>query len=431
MREPEGRLALWCRTAGVAAIATSLACGGAAMTGDGEAGGPDGGPGEGGDGGDSCSGETCEVVCQSGTRPLGEGADYSIAPAVAADDQGYAVAWTDDRADREGIHLALIGRDGVLRGEPARIVDRGSAVRLGDLTLSWTGDGYGLAWAAYTSGASEIYFARLDATGQKLGSDRRVTEAAGYSTSPSLVWNGAGFGLSFSDARTGSTLAYFVRLDDSGEKLGDENPLAVASGRAAQPDVVWNGASYDLVLAGYNDNLEAIYFTRVDATGQQLSDAHFVVPSNFNWIGEPSTVVSSPSFTWNGDGYGIAWAGRPAGTSGRVVYLTILDRNGVKLGDHHLIGPTHLNSKPQITWTGDSYSILLGEELAAAQDRVLLAQFMVSADGESSTRGVVSTVSLVRDQPSQVWSEAGAAQVFGEGEDKDAERVIVLRSTCP
>lgn len=58
----------------------------------------------------------------------------------------------------------------------------------------WTGDRWGLSWSDRRDGNFEIYFAALDAAGNKLApGDERITVSSGFSLYPSIAWSGQAF----------------------------------------------------------------------------------------------------------------------------------------------------------------------------------------------------------------------------------------------
>ena len=69
--------------------------------------------------------------------------------------------------------------------------------------LAWTGSEYGLAWSDWREGNSEIYFALLSSQGETLVPAKQVTTTAAYAGEPSLAWQGAGYGLAWTDQREG------------------------------------------------------------------------------------------------------------------------------------------------------------------------------------------------------------------------------------
>lgn len=58
----------------------------------------------------------------------------------------------------------------------------------------WTGDRWGVVWSDRRDGNYEIYFAALDAQGQKLSpGDERITVSRGFSLYPRIAWTGREF----------------------------------------------------------------------------------------------------------------------------------------------------------------------------------------------------------------------------------------------
>jgi hypothetical protein len=68
-----------------------------------------------------------------------------------------------------------------------------------------------VSWYDDRDGNAEIYFARIDSSGNKIGSDVRITNDSSDSVYPSLVWNwtSAEYGVSWTDNRDGNFNIYF------------------------------------------------------------------------------------------------------------------------------------------------------------------------------------------------------------------------------
>jgi hypothetical protein len=79
----------------------------------------------------------------------------------------------------------------------------------------WSGAELGMIWADFRNGILEPYFARLDATGTKLGDDQRVStggldiELDGHD----LAWTGARFAIAWGDKRSGDPELYVALAD--------------------------------------------------------------------------------------------------------------------------------------------------------------------------------------------------------------------------
>ncbi|NMC68996.1 MAG: hypothetical protein GYA57_02885, partial [Myxococcales bacterium] len=59
---------------------------------------------------------------------------------------------------------------------------------------------------------AELYFARLDETGRKIGTERRITTAPGRPWRPALANRGDAWGLAWADERDGNFEIYFTTL---------------------------------------------------------------------------------------------------------------------------------------------------------------------------------------------------------------------------
>jgi hypothetical protein len=94
--------------------------------------------------------------------------------------------------------------------------------------LKWNGTEFGLAWTDYrNAGNREVYFRRLSATGAPLGGEVRVTNDAADSAWPDLSWNDQDreWAIVWHDTRDGNAEVYFTRLSATGQKVGSDMRL--------------------------------------------------------------------------------------------------------------------------------------------------------------------------------------------------------------
>ena len=94
--------------------------------------------------------------------------------------------------------------------------------------LVWNGAGYGLVWNDNRSGnhQAEVFFARLDRNGVKVGLDVRVTFNLSNKMIWSMTWTGSEYGLVWDDDRTGRQEVFFARLDPDGVKIFADRQLS-------------------------------------------------------------------------------------------------------------------------------------------------------------------------------------------------------------
>src|SRR4029077_8301985 len=133
-----------------------------------------------------------------------------------------------------------------------------------------TGTVYGVAWSDTSLGNAEIYFARLDTLGNRIGAVVRVTTSGGASTAPDLVWTGNQFALTWFDDRDLNTEIYFARLGADGTKLGGDVRVTNDVGRSEFPSMAWTGTEFVIVWNDPRDVSFQIYFARISAAGTKV-----------------------------------------------------------------------------------------------------------------------------------------------------------------
>lgn len=228
-------------------------------------------------------------------------------------------------------------------------------------SLAWTGSEYGIAWEDFRDGSNQIYFARLDSLGNKIGNDVRITFSSGGAGKPNLVWNGTEYGLAWSDLRdnnAGSEI-YFVRIDSLGNKIGSDVRITTAWGESYWVSMVWNGTGYGLVWEdGRNSNWE-IYFARINSLGSKIgSDVRITTNTANSW---------NPQIIWTGADYGITWMDDRAGNWD--IFFAKVNSSGIKsTGDIQVTSlPTH-SMWSTIDWTGTDYGIAWTDERDGNQE---------------------------------------------------------------
>ncbi|MHC4837224.1 MAG: TolB family protein [Planctomycetota bacterium] len=198
----------------------------------------------------------------SETRVTTTDAD-SVLPSLVRTDTGYAVAWTEIGGGTQNIMMQRLTVGGVLDGDPIAVTDTDSTSSTP--SLAWNGNGYGVAWQDTRSGQVQIWFQEINANGGLVNAAVRVSQDNRASSAPSLVWNGDGYGVAWQDGRNVSNFEiWFSHLGLNGvpSALGDVQ-ISNAPGLSFTPSLVWTGARYgaawdDRRIA--NNNAE-IYFT--------------------------------------------------------------------------------------------------------------------------------------------------------------------------
>ncbi|MBK7397641.1 MAG: hypothetical protein IPJ34_15440 [Myxococcales bacterium] len=146
----------------------------------------------------------------------------------------------DDKPKKDGKELGarvvvrLLDGTGTPVGPTSLISERG--LPKGDVAVAWTGEGDKasgvVAYASRAEGDEEIYVARLDSKGQKLGNSARITSAKGSASDVAVSsLPEGGYLLAWVDGRKEDQPAvYAVRLDKDGKKQGSEVKVGGGAG---------------------------------------------------------------------------------------------------------------------------------------------------------------------------------------------------------
>ena len=241
---------------------------------------------------------------------------------------GYGLVWNElggirfTPVDRDGVPVDVCGT--VISGEDNHASP----------SLAWNGQGYGVTYRAaepntdYLTIFDEIYFRRVaaDASLPDVGPTRLTYDPA-RSQWNSLVWADGGWAVSWSDDRASAALfteVYFARMNDLGQKVDPPG---------------------DIRLTCCNDDTSGFtrYFNELAWTGAEygLGYAENSHPTDVtgdvffrradaqgNPVGTPVLMTPDTAkraghvdLAWNGTTYGMVWYDRPQGVNADQVYF--------------------------------------------------------------------------------------------------------------
>jgi hypothetical protein len=296
----------------------------------------------------------CDTVCD-GAEPLGSDrrvseASNAMSPAAVFTGLQYGIAWEDQRDGNREIYFARTDPSGVKLGPDLRVTN--NAAESSNPTLVWTGSEYGLAWEDTRDGNREIYFTRIDTSGTEIGGDIRITIAGGDSVHPSLAWNGSEYGVAWEDARGGLPQIYFARLSFAGVKIGSDVQVTTGFTASSTPSLVWTGSEYGLAW-NRATTVNDVYFVRLDSLGAPIGGETRVT--------DVAKRKDAPSLAWNGNGFGVAWTDYRNGLNTEI-YLARLDALGTEIGDEKRVTDSTGGSLvPRLTWSGGEYGVAWGD----------------------------------------------------------------------
>lgn len=281
--------------------------------------------------------------------------------------------------------------------------------------LAWTGAEYGVLWTDWRNGTgnADLYFRHLSASGTPLGIDVRVTTAPFSQGASSLVWNGSAYAAAWTDWRFGGSTpeVYFVRLDRSGNRIGSEVRVTNDPAFSGGQSLIWTGHDYGVVWIDARTGQPEVYFTRLDATGTKIAtDMQVTDTPHF---------VEYVAVTWNGAGYGIIWTTRDVITRDYHVFFIQLDSLGNTIGANlRLTSLPGTYYGPAVTWTGHEYAVSWRRNPSHPDDDygVYFARVDAAGNPIGSELRVTDGFSY-SDEPSLLWNGLEIALAWSEQRD--------------
>ena len=362
---------------------------------------------------ESCNGACNAPETWSTDERLTNDTAVSGAPDLEWNGAGYGLAWHDERTGNSEIFFARL--DSSLRKVGIENLVTGDAAVSANPTLAWTGSEYGVAWRDSRDGNYEIYFNRLDADGGPLGSAMRITEDGGQSYGPSMVWTGSEYGVAWQDDRDGDWGIWFSRIDPAGNKIGPDVRVSNTGGNAWNPFLIWTGSVYAVAWREERDGNWEIYFARIDELGNRIGDEVRVT-------NDPAG-SRIPSLAWTGSEYGIAWYDQRDGNN--EIYFTILDADGNKPGaDVRVTSQVASSAVPRLVWTGDEYGVVWYDN-RHGNFEVLFAT-LGPAGNKLSPDLRISNATGLSEWPVLAWS--GSEYAMAWQDDRDGNYEIYLAS---
>jgi hypothetical protein len=345
----------------------------------------------------------------------------SDAPSLVWTGSEYGLAWVDDRGGNHEIFFARIAADGELLGEPERVTDSPGEGR--DPSLVWTGESYAVAWVDDQEGNFEVYVALLSADGALTTGPLRVTDDPEFSGSPSLVWTGSELAVAWNDGRDGNFEIYLARLEPDGSKIGGDLRLTNDPMFSATPSLAWTGDELALAWSDDRDGNNEIYYARVQPDGT-------VVGGDVR-VTDEAAYSSSPAIAVAGGDRALAWL--DLRDPDRELYFARLAAGGGnQTGDlrlSELAAASGNATSVAVAWTGDELGVAYATDGGASADsNVLLTRR--DLDGAAITADVP-----VADGPESSLDvdivSTGLIYAIAWADDRDGNVEIYLREVAP
>jgi len=249
--------------------------------------------------------------------------DRTNGAGMAFDGKNYGITFSGHE-QRWSPYFTSLSRDGSLVHRETPLSDINSETYAGSLLHN--GRYFASVWADPRQGGNyEVYFNRYDSSGEKLAPDLRVTQAANFSVSPVLAWNGTESILVWEDHRANvrqgddDVRLYGQRVAFGGSLIGENVPLTGAGTSAETPGIALGERRIGIVFAS---RLLPSTLTHVKffTTAPDLSQ-----PSPIVDLG--GTDVLNPSLVYVGGHFAAFWE-RKGQTVGPSIYGAVVDEGG-------------------------------------------------------------------------------------------------------
>ena len=235
---------------------------------------------------------------------------------VAWSGDAYMTAYTGTPASKYRVYTSRLDPKGVPLAPESQFVDI-TADSVGG-SVVWTGAQYGIMWSDRRADW-ETYFNRMNAKGEKLGPDVRVSDPdPSWSLGTSLVWTGTEYVIAWQDQRDLSPdfTIYAQRLDDRGSLVGANVKLDDVQGES--PSAAVGTGTIGISWTHTDGASHSIWMAVFDRTLKKLSKSIELTTSGLS--GRDARVV------WSKKGYVVAWY--DPDSSLHAVYGAIIDEKG-------------------------------------------------------------------------------------------------------
>ncbi|MFH1130601.1 MAG: hypothetical protein V1754_04655 [Pseudomonadota bacterium] len=282
--------------------------------------------------------------------------NYARHPVIAWNGTSYGVAFECSVAsfNSDELCFARVSAAGELDGAPVLLTN--NHIELGlSAKAPWiaaAGGEFGVVWHSPISGSRELYFARMSETGEQIGENIRLTDNAGSSITARILFDGTDYAVVWSDEREGSYDIYFAKISTTGEKIGSDVRVTNTAGESRHPTMVFANSQYTVAYQDDVDENHEIYLVHIDANN---------VPGVPIRLTADQGISDEPTLAYTGSEYIVVW--RDDREVAENLYVTRVDANGLKIGgDEQITNTTQMSAHPYLIWLEGQGGLLAWEE---------------------------------------------------------------------
>jgi hypothetical protein len=198
-----------------------------------------------------------------------------------------------------------------------------------------------------------------------------VSVAAGGVAYPQVAFNGMYFAVVWSASTPGGRDIMLQRVSPEGELLGDPMKVSFVPGVARGATIVWDGVNFAVAWTQQVDKADnpkdrhQIYFAVVPQVGSQP-----LVTSTLPFKGSMERVALAPT----GTAFGLSWVGS-LGEAGSAIYFQLIGSDGKPVGRRVKAsdGVPLSCSKPALAWDGKGFAAVWHDDRAHVDSEVFFA----------------------------------------------------------
>jgi hypothetical protein len=200
----------------------------------------------------------------------------------------------------------------------------------------------------------DVYFARIDTDGSLEGAITRISDAAGNSFNPDVVWTGDRFVVVWADTmgrEIWEFRIYMSVLDSSGTVTSGPTMISGDAQDAKMPTAAWSDGVLCVCWEDYRDSGHEIYCAGYDGTGTETIAAARVLETGAN----TASAILSASLAATDTGFGLAWADEDGVPDEDKIYFVALSPTlEVSGGEEALVTTDARITSVSLVYTGSS-----------------------------------------------------------------------------
>ena len=333
---------------------------------------------------------------------------------VAAEGGGVHVVWHDRRDKNEEIYYKRSTDGGVSWGADVRLTNDTSKSSYPSIAVSV--DVVLVFWNDNRDGNYEIYAKRSTDGGATWEPDRRLSDGAGWSDTPSAGVSGSFVHVVWADERDGETEIYYKRSTDLGATWGADTRLTNEPAKSNFPSLSVSGSNIHVVWSDYRDTEftepEEIYYKR-STDGGTTWGPDIRLTNEEHWSDYPCISSSGPFV------HAVWYDSRHGGNGGSIYYKRSVDGGNTWKADTLLTDVPFVSSYASVAASGSIVHVVFDDARDPAGNEVFYKR---STDGGASwgadARLTNNNYSYL---PSVAVSGSGIHVVWNDGRDGNTE----------